>query len=520
MFEVNNDLSIHITRGDIALLTVTADSGNAAYVFEKGDIVRLKVYEKKGCDCVVLMKDITVEETTEKVDILLTGDDTRIGEVIHKPKDYWYEVELNPATNPQTIIGYDENGAKVFRLYPEGKEIEYEPGDDINILEQLVEKEVAEEVAEVKESAEQALELSQQNAEDIEELKQTGGGVPQMFEKIGVWHWENIDMRLDPSYSPAVGNSGSIGKYLEADIGGNWTIINPYRSTDSAPSITRIARYSFPDGKAYKKVIAMMSFDPNFIPEGYITDLEKSRGFKEGEAYGQKATGDPVYSTVRFIGDMGGTGTLLRIDSHNKDSQGFVKVLLTKEEGLWTLTRTERTDNPGNRSDLRHYQSGFYGSYDVAQPVYHEAPHDADNLGSYERITGFEFETILPWYDTDNSGSGDKLNNLRGMLCLYGVPEDSPEDVYGLKIHNIALDNRTKYNVSCRTKQYAGGIVCLTVYDVNFYGVNAIGTTASGEYVEVKWKRHTDASHHGEIRDYFTFKMPDDDVEIQIVNGK
>lgn len=144
MFEVNNDLSIHITRGDIALLTVTADSGNAAYVFEKGDIVRLKVYEKKGCDCVVLMKDITVEETTEKVDILLTGDDTRIGEVIHKPKDYWYEVELNPDTNPQTIIGYDENGAKVFRLYPEGKEIEYEPGDDINVLEQLVEKEVEE----------------------------------------------------------------------------------------------------------------------------------------------------------------------------------------------------------------------------------------------------------------------------------------------------------------------------------------------------------------------------------------
>ena len=144
MFEVNNDLSIHITRGDIGLLSVTADSGNAAYVFAKGDIVRFKVYEKKGCDCVVLMKDFTVEEETEKVDILLTGDDTRIGELIHKPKDYWYEVELNPDTNPQTIIGYDDNGAKVFRLYPEGREIEYEPGDDAPYLEQLVEKEVAE----------------------------------------------------------------------------------------------------------------------------------------------------------------------------------------------------------------------------------------------------------------------------------------------------------------------------------------------------------------------------------------
>ena len=137
MFEVNNDLSIHITRGDIGLLSVTADSGNAAYVFAKGDIVRFKVYEKKGCDCVVLMKDFTVEEETEKVDILLTGDDTRIGELIHKPKDYWYEVELNPDTNPQTIIGYDDNGAKVFRLYPEGKEIEDIEEDDLPFVDEL-----------------------------------------------------------------------------------------------------------------------------------------------------------------------------------------------------------------------------------------------------------------------------------------------------------------------------------------------------------------------------------------------
>lgn len=34
--------------------------------------------------------------------------------------DYWYEVELNPETEAQTIIGYDEDGPKIFRLYPEG----------------------------------------------------------------------------------------------------------------------------------------------------------------------------------------------------------------------------------------------------------------------------------------------------------------------------------------------------------------------------------------------------------------
>jgi hypothetical protein len=32
-------------------------------------------------------------------------------------------VELNPFTNPQTIIGYNDDGAKIMRLFPEGKDI-------------------------------------------------------------------------------------------------------------------------------------------------------------------------------------------------------------------------------------------------------------------------------------------------------------------------------------------------------------------------------------------------------------
>jgi hypothetical protein len=47
----------------------------------------------------------------------------KIGDVISKHKDYWYEVVLNDDTLPQTIIGYDEDGAKLFRLFPEGDDI-------------------------------------------------------------------------------------------------------------------------------------------------------------------------------------------------------------------------------------------------------------------------------------------------------------------------------------------------------------------------------------------------------------
>jgi hypothetical protein len=70
-----------------------------------------------------LQKDFPVVEATENVDIFLSKEDTKFGEVISKPKDYWYEVELNPEDNPQTIIGYDEDGAKIFKLFPEGDDI-------------------------------------------------------------------------------------------------------------------------------------------------------------------------------------------------------------------------------------------------------------------------------------------------------------------------------------------------------------------------------------------------------------
>lgn len=121
MFVINEDKSIYLTRGDVASIVVSATSSTGGmYKFAVGDVVRLKVFEKKGCDCVLLIKDVTVEEEAESVNIYLEKDDTKIGGLIHKPTDYWYEVELNPLTAPRTIIGYDEDGAKVFRLFPEG----------------------------------------------------------------------------------------------------------------------------------------------------------------------------------------------------------------------------------------------------------------------------------------------------------------------------------------------------------------------------------------------------------------
>lgn len=131
MFVLNDDLSIYATRGDIVFFTVSAEENGEAHTFKAGDVVRIKIYGKKDANNVVLEKDFPVVEDTTAVEIFLTGEDTKIGGVISKPVVYWYEVELNPRTNPQTIIGYDDDGAKEFKLFPEGKDlIEYVPDSE------------------------------------------------------------------------------------------------------------------------------------------------------------------------------------------------------------------------------------------------------------------------------------------------------------------------------------------------------------------------------------------------------
>ena len=120
MFTINDDMSIYVTRGDTIFLGVTAEDNGAKYKFQPGEVVRFKVTDKKACENVAFYKDFPITQETERVEILLTEDDTKIGDVISKPTDYWYEVELNPLTNPQTIIGYDDDGPKVFKLFPEG----------------------------------------------------------------------------------------------------------------------------------------------------------------------------------------------------------------------------------------------------------------------------------------------------------------------------------------------------------------------------------------------------------------
>jgi hypothetical protein len=90
------------------------------YEFQYKDVIRFKVIEAKNMSNIILSKDFVVNEISKRVPVELTSEETKIGEIIDKPIDYWYEVELNPDTKPTTVICYDQKGKKIFRLYPEG----------------------------------------------------------------------------------------------------------------------------------------------------------------------------------------------------------------------------------------------------------------------------------------------------------------------------------------------------------------------------------------------------------------
>lgn len=123
MFVIDKDTKqINLTRGDVAAILVNAMKDGEEYKFQPNDVVRFKVFKAKDCNCVEMQKDTLVTEESTTVNISLDSEDTKIGDIVNKPTKYWYEIELNPDKAPQTIVGYDLDGEKIFMLYPEGDE--------------------------------------------------------------------------------------------------------------------------------------------------------------------------------------------------------------------------------------------------------------------------------------------------------------------------------------------------------------------------------------------------------------
>lgn len=118
MLRVDNETKrISVNRGDGD--SQGFDFSIKGYEFKIGDKIKIGVYEKKGYSKnSVLLKEFEIKEPTEKYRLTFTKEELTIGELIEKYVDYWYEIQLND----NTIIGSDDDGDKIFRLYPEGSD--------------------------------------------------------------------------------------------------------------------------------------------------------------------------------------------------------------------------------------------------------------------------------------------------------------------------------------------------------------------------------------------------------------
>ena len=121
MFKINKeDMSLSLTRGDSVTFDVqaTQNDSETPYVFQEGDYILFKVGEAKG-EVAIIEKKVAADAGATSVQVSLAEAETKFGNPVSKPVEYWYEISLVSQGTTQTLVGYDEDGPKILRLFPE-----------------------------------------------------------------------------------------------------------------------------------------------------------------------------------------------------------------------------------------------------------------------------------------------------------------------------------------------------------------------------------------------------------------
>ena len=114
MFKIVNK-TFHVSRGDSGTINLKLKNTT----FRPEDDVVFKIYEVQGLDAAPIIDvHASVEEESDTVNISLSSEDTTFGDPGNEIVDYWYEIAVNES---RTIMGFDESGAKIFKLYPTGE---------------------------------------------------------------------------------------------------------------------------------------------------------------------------------------------------------------------------------------------------------------------------------------------------------------------------------------------------------------------------------------------------------------
>lgn len=112
------DYHLKINRGNTLRFDYSILGGETPYVFVEGDKIVFSVYEPFGLEeNPVLSMEFTPEPDTTEMTIEIPKDKMKFAPMSSMERDYWYEITLNE----ETTLGFDENGAKIITIYPEGK---------------------------------------------------------------------------------------------------------------------------------------------------------------------------------------------------------------------------------------------------------------------------------------------------------------------------------------------------------------------------------------------------------------
>ena len=115
MFKFTNN-TFHVTRGDSGSITIAYKDGSVL-----PNTICFRVYGKDDLNSdPIINKELAIDSGSTSYDLYIYGEDTMQMENPENGKEeYWYELKIGP-TN--TVLGYDEQGAKIFYLYPTGKD--------------------------------------------------------------------------------------------------------------------------------------------------------------------------------------------------------------------------------------------------------------------------------------------------------------------------------------------------------------------------------------------------------------
>ena len=426
MFLINDDdMSIYLTRGDTALFPVYAmKSETERYVFQPGDVVRFKVFEKKACENVVLQKDFGIEEETEFATIQLDERETKIGEVISKPKDYWYEIELNPFTEPQTIVGYDDDGAKVLKLFPEGADVPDVPieEEDIPIVDSELDltstrpvsnHAVSKGFLEVKKNIEDILKITSSAGVHYEELVVVDNETASIK---AISNGTNVAVMI------SVKLSASQVKVYNASILENRDMFEPlniYEDTKTGILAEMITngenhkiQFTHNRHNDYDELLLGFTNKTNseITINHCITYPTKKTSMQEVTDARRDYKGKIYESLGEHVRALGKYSNDNCTDLHTNDDIFLKHIVLSDSEEDETLLMTGEIDRLGIMSDtLMNYAETFSNSENVS--ISEDGSINFNTPGIYKLNVAMTIENVYSGFDLNISLNGELFNN-------------------------------------------------------------------------------------------------------------